>query len=234
MIERCRLPLRRAPELDEGEIHIWHLQPDRLAPPGFDRRVDARERARQRRMQQKFILRLLLAAYLGCQGRDVNIDRTRAGRPKLAADHAEAGLDFNLSHSGAHLAVAIARGLKPGIDIEAEDRPLRHLALARRWFSQAEAGRLQGLEDALARRTFLHHWTAREAMIKAMGQTIAARLGEIALDPQNPRRPIALPTTWPGPEQWHLEHLRSPTGLVTCLALPGKPAAVRQFELVAE
>lgn len=230
--ERISMPLRAAPDLAEGEVHLWHARLKNLPVMETENPARSRDRVRQLRMGQKFVLRLLLGAYLEIPGRDVLTVRGAGGKPALAPPLACSGLAFNLSHAGDCLAIAVGRELPVGIDIERSDREVRWAKLARRWFSPAEAEWLQSLEPGSANSEFLRLWTVREAMIKAMGATIAGNISSVTPKAGNPARILSLPEGWPAPEQWTLHELDRESGLHGWLAVPGPVASIRTFELL--
>lgn len=227
VIEPHALPLKVAPELNRGTIHLWWLNLDRLGlPPGLDPRGK-----RGLRMQQRFLLRLLLGAYLRCPGRDVRVLRNAAGRPRLAPPHDGSGLQFNLSHAGPRLVVAIARGAQPGVDIESASRPVNAHRLANRWFGADEALAIARLDAAAAQADFLRRWTVREALIKAAGGRIATDLAAIALEVADPTRIERLPADWPAVQHWQVAALAHPDGWIGHLACARRFDGVREFEL---
>jgi 4'-phosphopantetheinyl transferase len=222
------LPLSPMPDLGQGEIHVWYARPAKLAIPAFVAGVDRQDRLRNLRMQQQFLLRLLLGGYLGCPGRDVRLVRSETGKPRLQDDR---GPSFSLSHAGQWLAIAIGRDLDPGIDIEPLGRGIRAEAMARRWFPMDEAEVVAAAADP--GRAFLRRWTAREAMIKAAGSTIASSLSALQLDPSDPNRLIGVPPDWPSPERWSLRRPERPDALEVCLACVGTLSTTRVFHLLA-
>lgn len=227
-METRLLPLGPMPALESGAVHVWYARPAELAIPGFVTGAARADRLRHLRMQQKFLLRLLLGGYIGCPGRDLRLVRSAAGKPGLEGDR---GLAFSLSHAGAWLAIAIGRGVDPGIDIEPVGRTIRARALARRWFPDDEADVVEA--DAHPTAAFLQRWTAREAMIKAIGGTIAASLAELHLDPADANRPLRVPADWPSPERWSLRRPERPDALEVCLACVGTLSTLRVFHLLA-
>jgi len=230
-MESIRMPLRSAPALADGEVHLWHVRLENLPVMEATLPSEARDRVRQLRMGQKFVLRLLLGAYLEIPGRDVVTVAGENGKPVLAPPLARSGLAFNLSHAGDRLAIAVARNLPVGVDIEQPGRDVRWRKLSERWFSRAEAEWLTTLEADAARHEFLRLWTVREAMIKAMGATIAGHISSVTPEPGNPGRILALPKAWPEAPAWTLHEHDGKTGLHGWLAVPGPVASIRTFEL---
>lgn len=240
-METRHLPLTGIPALNLAEVHVWYARPGELALPALvlgghrDCRESRRSRLQTMRMQQRFLLRLLLGGYLGCPGRDVRLVRNAAGKPMLdSPDGAAAASDlaFNLSHAGDWLAIAVARGLEPGIDIESLRRALRWRRLAQRWFPLSEARAVECAESPA--REFLRRWTAREAMIKAMGDTLAASLARIQLDSVDADRPMQCPEHWPPASSWSLRHPVGPEDLEVCLASAAPLRQLREFRLTTD
>lgn len=238
-IERRALPLRDLALPSDGTVDVWQVRQDRMPLAGLGVLAATTEGAEGRqmeRMQQQFLLRLLLGAYLGKPGRDLSIRREGAGKPVLAGDDGMR-LAFSVSHTGPWLAIAVSNGVPLGIDIEPGDRPLRWQRLARRYFPADDAERLCACDEAEGRRRFLDHWTAREALIKAAGRTLAGNVGGIALEDDPATRQIAprrLPSDWPQASRWRLCGLapNPDDGLVGHVAWSaGVPPAVRRFEL---
>lgn len=231
-MQEVELPLRSAPALVEGEVHVWHVRLESLPVMEATPPARAGDRVRQLRMGQKFVLRLLLGAYLGIPGRDVVTVAGENGKPVLAPPLARSGIAFNLSHAGNRLAIAVARKLQVGVDIEQAGRDVRWRRLSARWFSAPEAEWLQTLDESSANAGFLRLWTVREAMIKAMGATIAGHISQVTPEPNEPGRIRSLPEEWPAAGDWTLHEFDPETGLHGWLAVPGPVSFIRAFRLV--
>lgn len=226
-METVCLPLRARSLPAEGVVDVWLADLSRLPLDAGPAGTSRRSRLARRRIQQQFFLRLLLGAYLGCPGKAVRIGRGKHGKPELCGDHVDRALRFNLSHSADWLAIAVNRDRPVGIDIEAERRLPRAAALAQRFLSSAEADWLGGLDEPFRSQQFLHQWTAREALVKAMGCGLAGCLADLALD----WRPTAirrLPANWPPADSWHLQSLTLPDSFSGHVALP---APCRRVEI---
>jgi 4'-phosphopantetheinyl transferase len=157
-----RRPPRRAPRagsappaLAAGIVHVW------LSPP--PRTGGARS---SRRAARRF-LEAVLARY----GIDrVRLTRGPQGRPRLVAG---AALDFNLSHSGGRVAVAVTRAGRTGIDIE-RLRPVPACGAVIREIFGIEAERALLPADEPARSaSFLRLWARLEAAVKAAGADLS-------------------------------------------------------------
>jgi 4'-phosphopantetheinyl transferase len=183
------------------------------------------------RFRQQFILRLLLGSYLGCPGKDVRFDYGPSGKPRLSSSLAQTtNLTFNASHSRDWLAVAIGRDIELGVDIEVRREMPRASALATRFLSAPEAGRVSGLDEPARSDSFLKVWTRREALVKAMGSSIFTCLKQIQLDPDNGE--IAeLPSGWPCAQSWSLTVPEMPEVLIGALATPSSGVQAESFLL---
>jgi 4'-phosphopantetheinyl transferase len=131
--------------LARDEIHVWLY---REAQPG----------------SSTPILRDLLAAYLNLDPDAVGIERDHRGKPHLARP-VETGLQFNLSHSGGYLAVALGLRDVLGVDIEGSPRNRPWLALAQRYFADEEYQALSLLPPDRLAAAFLQLWSCKEAVV---------------------------------------------------------------------
>ena len=134
-----------------------------------------------------------LLAEVGISARDLILKRDGHGRPHLTTeDGSQAGFDFNLSHTDAHVAAALLMGgERVGIDIEEPIPPLRALPLIRRYCTEGELSLLENPADDLrAAEFFTATWVKREAMAKQEGRGMPLRY-----DTANPPSEILL---WSG------------------------------------
>ena len=104
------------------------------------------------------------------------------GKPEIAGPPAAAALGFNLSHTDGLAACALARDAAVGVDVEARDRKVDPLLIAARFFAPAECAALEALDAERRRERFLALWTAKEALLKALGAGIAGGLAHVVFD----------------------------------------------------
>lgn len=180
----------RVPGPPAEEVHVW-LVPAARADAVADL-LDEGERGRAARFafhrdRQLYVaahgaLRWLLGRYLDQPPRSLRFEVADHGKPSLAPDVA-AGLEFNLSHSDAMAAVAVARGRPVGIDLE-RDRLLRsEEGIARRVLAPDELARYLVLEGEERRRFLLWAWARKEALVKAWGEGVRRSLTQVPCEP---------------------------------------------------
>ena len=185
--------------LGNDHIHVWRLR---------------YERARQRAP-----LRALLGIYLGVPPDAVILVESEHGRPELAPSWGQR-LQFNWSHSGDTALVVIARDGTPGIDVERLRPRPRAMELAERFFHDEEAAALARLEGQQRERAFLQLWTAKEAVLKAVGRGIAFGLDRLKVTVP-PAPPSLIWLDGDDATQWQLRALSPDEGHLASVAWRG-------------
>lgn len=143
-------------------------------------------------------LRTLLSRYTG---NEIEIVEESGGKPRLRSGE----VDFNVSHSGELIAIAIAK-IAIGLDIE-RVRPLGDdaIRIARDSFSAEEFARLAAARDR--DQEFFAVWTAKEAVVKASGDGLSANLQSFTVPAlSDDFQPVA------GVEQWSVRRITAPWG----------------------
>ena len=226
------LPMRARELPPAGVVECWLMEVGGLAFPGRQSsdQAGAQDERRSLRLRRRFLLRLILGAYLRRPGKDLEFVHGPSGQPELADGQGDSSLCFNISHSGDWLALALARDVAVGVDIEQRRELKRAGDLARRYFSSKEAEHLAALAEPERSAHFFRLWTAREACIKAMGSSLARSLGELELAPEGAEL-LAVPADWPGPDRWSVLRLESPAPLHICVAAPRPGMRVRPIRL---
>lgn len=189
--------------LADDVVHVWHFPYERA--------------------QGRAPLLEILAHYLGGSADEVRLVAGEHGRPRLA-DAPVTRLDFNWSHCLGHAAVALARGRSPGIDIEPLDERANALRLAQRYFHPAETAALAALPAQERTRAFLELWTAKEAVLKALGRGLAFGLHRLQVSLRPAPRLLALEGD--DPAAWQLHCLQMEDGLLATLAWRGGPCRI--------
>lgn len=170
--------------LADHEVHVWRVSLDPaenstcpyaglpyaevLSPEERTRADRCRlDLERARFMAARSALRTVLSRYTGQSPADIRLGRSPRGRPFLLERPAGGGVDVNLSHSGRSALIAVTREGRVGVDLEEIRTDVDHRAMARRFFSPAEAELIGNLPEAAGRRAFFTRWTWREAYAKA-------------------------------------------------------------------
>ncbi len=212
-----------------GEIEVWFwsldVGDDERAALGAVLTADERARAdrfikaedRNRWRVARGGLRLLLANLTGVAAADLRFSTEEKGRPCFAAP-AASWPHFNLSHSGHLGALAVAHGVKIGVDVEAIrpiDADLEAFALA-----AAEQAALTGLTPAARQDAFFRYWTLKEAFLKAMGTGLAVPLQDFAMSPAGTGAPrlVASTTAMGTAEHWRFEEFQPAEGFRAAIA----------------
>lgn len=172
-------------------------------------------------------LRLVLARALGLDPGEIAFAAGPAGKPELAGP--AGGLRaFNLSHSGAHALVGLARGAEIGVDVEAI-RPLPDaLRIARAHFSPDEAAALAAIAPTDIERAFFGLWTRKEAVVKALGAGLSLPLDRfsVTVPPAAPRL-----SRMDGPGGWTLADVETGPGTAATVAVRAFDAAITMHRL---
>jgi 4'-phosphopantetheinyl transferase len=163
----------------------------------------------------------VLGAALDLAPEDVPLEPGPHGKPRLAR---QTRVSFNVSHRGDTAVIALAAGGAVGVDIESARPHGSPLRLAARFFDAGEAATIAALPQALASDAFLRCWTAKEAVLKALGTGLGERMREVVVT-ADPREPVRLRRVPGGsaPADWTLHQLcvqRRRLTLTLALAMP--------------
>jgi len=201
-----------AARLDGAALHVWRLRYDPH--------------------QGRAPLRALLGAYLGLPADAVELVAGSHGRPQLAGAQGDT-LDFNWTHSGDCALVALGRQVSPGIDVERRRARPRALEIARRYFAPGEADWLASQPHDRQDEAFLALWTAKEAVLKALGRGLAFGLHRLEID-----APVGAPRLLRLDQEdaaaWQLQALEVDREHVATLAWRGTPRRISQWVLAGD
>jgi 4'-phosphopantetheinyl transferase len=203
------------------EVHVWLLRADRpeaVEMLSRQERLDATRfrisADRQRYVVARTALRLLLARYTGEEPDALVITGGAGKKPALAGG----ALEFNVSHSGAWVALAFSAGAPVGVDIE-EVRPLpEYRDLVRHFFTPAERARVTALPPTEGIAELFRLWTRKEALLKGLGKGLSQ-----ALDAHDVVQDT--PDSAPG---WTIVDLPPPEGYFAAVAMEGS-ARVKMY-----
>jgi len=178
------------PELAGDEAHVWAV-PLVMCQAAAEQlshalNLDEQKRAndfrlhdaRRRFVIARGVLRHLLGVYLGLHPDEVTLAQGKNEKPILAEVHAAGGLQFNVSHSGDLALIAFTSECEVGVDVE-RVRAVGHFEqISRRFFHPAETEAILGTPIQERDLAFLRCWTAKEAVLKALGKGITGSLAD--------------------------------------------------------
>lgn len=198
------------PSLATNEVHVWAVplgattSTDQLAAALTADETHRAQRFLRGEVRERFIishgaLRTILGRYLGVAPVAVPIEYGPFGKPKLQragsrgqGDNVDA-LHFNLSHSGELAIMALACGSEIGVDVE-QVREVRHRdELAKRYFAPSEIAAIKAADQSRRDVEFFAIWTAKEAILKAIGTGISYPLDRFAVSPAAETQWVTLP-----------------------------------------
>jgi 4'-phosphopantetheinyl transferase len=222
---RCEIWIARISEFTEHQAAL----DDVLTPDERDYVHRIREGQPMARLSRG-LLRLILSRYLNLRPTAIEIDRTCPdcgrphGRPRLRSrpetttgtskgddprepprgSAAVEAFEFSVAHGGDLLVLAFADSTPVGVDVEPigalEDVDPELLEFT---LTATERLRMQEVPAAQRTRTFLHHWTAKEAILKALGTGLDVEPQAVTLPPHpiNGKAAVTLPGS-PPVELW--------------------------------
>jgi 4'-phosphopantetheinyl transferase len=236
------------PAWPEGEVHVWRATLDWPAGSitALERSLSSDEEQRMYRFRVdddrrrylvgRGLLRLLLGRYLELPPYQLRFDYTPFGKPHLAAEFAHRSLQFNVSHSGKLLLIAIAAGRALGVDVEQVRADVEVGAIAAHFFSTSEQGALGKLATALQVDAFFNCWTRKEAYIKAKGDGLSLPLDQFDVSLM-PDEEAQLLETRPDPNEarrWRLANLDVADGYKAALAAEGSGWTLKCWDWPSE
>ena len=179
------------------------------------------------------LLRLLLSARLGVGPETHDFSFGPKGKPALSGGK---GTEFNLSHSGDMVFIAIANSAPVGIDVEQSRETIAHADLARRFFSTYENASLANMPESERLAGFFRFWTRKEAYLKARGTGITVALSEVDISSPAARNgKIPVRAGKPVQEEtlvWQVKDLDAPEGYFAAVSSPGRFWSAKQSRIV--
>jgi 4'-phosphopantetheinyl transferase len=177
-----------APKLAADEVHVWLVALDSIRAPWGEQWAilsrDERERAERFRLdapRRRFVtsraaLRALLGQYLDKSPIEIVLEYATNGKPRLHQPEIPDDLQFNVAHSNEMGLIAFARGCEVGIDIEHLRIVAHWQQIADRYFHPQEIAQIKILQPGAQLAAFMRCWTAKEAVLKALGTGVTQSL----------------------------------------------------------
>jgi len=157
--------------LDVGATEMDELM-HRLSPSEQKRVTGVlEERAARQYVVSRAMQRQLLAAYAGGSPADIQFGIVAMGKPTLSKPN-HIGLQFNTTHSGNLVIIAVTAKREVGVDVEVVRHVPRALQVSKRCFSEDEHRTLSALPPEELDRAFLSIWVRREGTAKARGDGV--------------------------------------------------------------
>lgn len=220
--------------LPPDEVHVWRASLDRaqghlasmmrLLSPEERKRADSFYFAadRQRCILARGVARMLLGHCLGSPASQVQFQYNEFGKPMLAGG-LHPSLQFNLSHSGDLVLIALSRGRALGVDIERMREDLATKEIAGRFFSPEECRALDTVAADARREAFFACWTLKESYLKARGDGLSLPLAQfdVSFLPAEKIRLIATRHDPAEVHRWTLCGLEGGDGYKAALAVEG-------------
>jgi 4'-phosphopantetheinyl transferase len=181
--------------LNPQEIHLWRAWLPDLAAMEIEYfqflSPDEVTRAnrfhfpmhRQRFILTRGLLRQILSLYVGIEASQIEFSYGPRGKPFLKLE--SENWQFNVSHSHDLAVFAVCRQDEIGVDVEKCEESFNE-AVAKRFFHAREYDELMQLPEAKRHEGFYRLWSAKEAIIKAIGEGLYVELNEffISLHPR--------------------------------------------------
>ena len=170
-------------KLAAAAVHAFVLPTAQFDPSPWLDQLDAGERSRCQALRSPQQARTLAAAHLlkrqvlarvlGCTPGELQFLQQEGGKPVLAG----AALQFNLSHSERHVALAVSWQAVCGIDIESCSVQSFSTQLLRSCMSPLERQLIGSARQPA--RAFYRHWTLKEAILKGLGCGLTPQLDRV-------------------------------------------------------
>jgi 4'-phosphopantetheinyl transferase len=186
------------PPLTADTVHVWAVAID-ATPHHIDQQLSLLSADEQRRAslfqvagpRRQFIvtrsaLRTLLGRYLTLPPDEISLEMNANGKPRLAGKHAALALQFNVAHSNDLALIAFALGTPIGIDVECHRVMRLAQQISQRYFHAWEAHLIDSAPAVERDAMFLRCWTAKEAILKAIGTGLTDRLSQFFVPFENP------------------------------------------------
>ena len=125
--------------------------------------------ARSRYTLSRAALRAILCERLECDASELAIEPGEFGKPFALVRSGPAEISFNVSHSGRHGLIAVAREGRLGVDVEELVKPRGLDILIGATLTPGEQADLLTMKQTERTRDFFRLWTIKEALVKARG-----------------------------------------------------------------
>ena len=230
--------------LASEDVHVWVTRtgwpPDHIRAAAEHLSLDERQHAgrfhfrvdTERHIVGRALARLLLGGLLGMHPRSLLLDKNGFGKPQLADAQNANGIQFNISHSGDFVLVALALGREVGVDVEQLDPKVELEQIALLMFSRGEVDDLASLPAGERLSGFFRCWSRKEAFIKAHGEGLSMPLDQFDVSLKRVA-PVVVPT--PGvhisqARRWTIRDVDVGPGYAAAVAAEGVDWRLKRIE----
>ena len=171
------------------EVTIWSVSLNHETPScgeallSLDERMRAsafrRHEDRCRFVAARATLRRVLGDVLECAPTEVIFEQEERSKPRLGGRFADEGIVFSTSRSRDVGAIAVARGVEIGIDVEVFRPELFGPPVARQILSRKELARYRTIPEGRRASDLCRAFVRKEAVLKACGQGLAVAMTEL-------------------------------------------------------
>jgi 4'-phosphopantetheinyl transferase len=230
-------------KLPPNEVHVWKATLDQ--PQGcyaaLLRILSSDERARadrfhfeadrKRHILARGMTRSLVGRILDHPAEVLQFEYNAFGKPALARSH-QRTIQFNVSHSGDLVLIALSNNRVLGVDVERMKPDMATAEIAARFFSPGECRALAELPAELQCSAFFCCWTRKEAYLKARGDGLSLPLDQFDVAFVPGAEPRLLQTRHDPAEasRWTLRALDVGPGHKAALVVEGSNWALRCFD----
>lgn len=199
--------------LNEHEVHIWKIDLDLkdiiIAELGEEylSNLDQRERKRYENYlteecrRQLIISHLatrdILSLYLDCPMNRIHFQYSKFNKPYLLKKDNPRQVEFNLTHSGNIALLALTKVRRIGVDVEEIHTLQEQEQIEQNVLTFEELKVLSSLNESERLSNFYFLWTAKEALMKAIGEGFHFGADKVQ---------FSLPSTLGGPLDLSLEN----------------------------
>ncbi len=237
-------------ELDGNQIDLWRIDLDKerhntqkLLSYLSDSELDKAGRIPEGINKDRFIvsrgiLRQLLSSYLHYDPSAIPLGSNKHGKPEIARDKLSTPVEFNTSHSGNLILIAVTRNTEVGVDIESLREVKRLDKIIDRYYTQAERSFVSSCASEKKNDAFFYIWTSKEAVIKARGLGVSSRLRDFDvldhLDPESLQDPEAVNNyvSSSNNKEWKIYNLVPAKNYIAALSYSGQHKEIKYWWLV--
>jgi 4'-phosphopantetheinyl transferase len=212
----------RVVHADLNSLSGFLFQSEHLLTPSDQIHINPwpHNQTRQRWIQRRILLRLLLAQFLDTDPGSIPIAYASTGKPYIDQEYPAGKIYFSQSSSQNRVVYAFGTDTEVGIDIEYMDPHIDCLGIAERFFAPSEAQKLRSLGNPELIKAFYDCWSCKEAYIKVSGLTDPAAFA-VSFRPDPPGLLMA-PSSQRGPSNWMFHRINLGSEWSVILVAEGK------------